>query len=607
VATEAPTADPGRPQKTRRYTHLVFRAPSAPVSAVALVVVSGLLAAIAWLPGFGLSQFTVDLALVFLLPGFAAAALTPSLAAAFGGRLKIRRSLLLALTADGIGLPLLLAGRLLGSLPHAPAVPVVGLLLLIQGPSLWLRHMSLFGISNPSHSGSVLPSALQPALTVVAVLAVFGVTTRLVLVAGVFLFLGFVSAALLLRAADRPLQREFGVSGVSLLRPMFDHINLRDPAATDALEGFFRRSAIPADLRVTLVEFRTAGGTKATIALPTVHPGPFAALGGSDLPRKLAERLGPKAGTVIVPHTPCNHDLDLPTGAEVERVAAAAQTLLAGLVPSTTPRVGPLVLPYPTSIARAQAIGDAVVVLVTQAPAPTDDIDYAVVDRLVRENAAAGGPLLAVIDAHNSYVEDRGDITYGTPVAERLLTDSRAAIRAAIAQSVYGSVDVGVAVRSAYSIGEHGIGPAGIRALVVRGGGTSTAYVLIDGNNLLLGLRAPILEGLRDLVDAAEVMTTDNHVVHEVDGSINAIGEKYPVERLTADVRAAVQQAIVDLGPVSVASGTVEIPEVPVLGPDATARLLTSLSDTFSMFSNAFLMTFLFLIASSTAVLLAVL
>ena len=184
----------------------------------------------------------------------------------------------------------------------------------------------------------------------------------------------------------------------------------------------------------------------------------------------------------------------------------------------------------------------------TQAPAPTDDIDYAVADRLTREISAASGLRVAVIDAHNSYIEDRGDITYGTPAAERLLADATAAVAAARAAASPGPVDAGVAVRTDYSIGEQGIGPSGIRALVIRAGGRTSAYVLIDGNNLLIGLRAKILEALHGVVDDAEVMTTDNHVVHEVDGSINAVGEKYPIERLASDVRATVMEAAARLG-----------------------------------------------------------
>ena len=604
MAASPPDAGPAR--RRRRYSRFVFRTPSTAVSLGLVVVLSAVLAALAFLPGSTVVRFALGWLLAFLVPGLAGALLTSPVAGALGGRFNLRRSALLAVTASALAVPLLLVARLLGLLPGVPPVATVALLLFLQGPSVWLRHMSLFGVSNPSHLRSLPATLVQPVLGVAGALLLFGVTLPLLLAAALFLLLGFAAAALLLRAADRPLRREFGISGVSLIRPLFDHINLRDPAATEALEAFFGRSAQPAHLRVTLVEFARNGSPVATVALPTVHPGPFAALGGSDLPRKLADRLpADLAGTLLVPHTPCNHDLDIPNSAGVDRVAAAARELLQGLRPSAPARTSRLVAPYEGSIARAQLLGDTALVLVSQAPEPTDDIDYPVVDQLVREAEQAGGPRLAVVDAHNSYVEDRGDVTYGTPIAERLARDVRAAVAKAVASAQGGPVDAGIAVREGYSIGEHGIGPTGIRALVLRASGATTAYVLIDGNNLLQGLRAPILDGLRGVVDDAEVMTTDNHVVHEVDGSINSVGERYPGEALAADVRATVQAATQQLGPVEIGAGTVEVPDVAVLGPDTTARLLTSLGDTFSMFSNAFGMTFFLLLATSVVVLLA--
>jgi len=60
-----------------------------------------------------------------------------------------------------------------------------------------------------------------------------------------------------------------------------------------------------------------------------------------------------------------------------------------------------------------------------------------------------------------------------------------------------------------------------------------------------------------------------------------------------------------DLSASEVASGGVTVPDVPVLGPDWTARLLTSLGDTVSMFGHAFLMTFLLLLTTSAIVLVA--
>lgn len=598
-----PLAAPARSQ--RLYSRVLFRAPSPPVSTLLVVLVSLLAAAALWLPDAGLRRFAVGWIAVFLLPGVVAALATGPLAGALGGRFPQRRSALLSLSGLVIVVPLAAIWWVLAHTVPAYLPSVAAIALFLQAPVLWFRHMSLYGVSNPHHLRSLPPSLLQPVFGMLGVFVLYAPTPALVVGAGLFLVIAFLCAALLLRAADRPLRREFGVSGVSMIRPLLDHINERQSAATEELEGFFAKFAIPAKLRVTLISFYAGGKPKATVALPTVHPGPFAALGASDLPHKLEERLLGVAGTLFVPHTPCNHDLDLPTGADVSRVADATRELAASAPAASRQQASPLVSPRPGSLARAQMLGDIALVLVSQAPQPTDDIAFAVVDQLYRHSLETGGPTLAFIDAHNSYVEGQGDLNYGTPAAEQLALDVHSAVDLAIASSRPGVVRVGAAVRSGYSIGAQGIGPSGIRALVIEAAGRRAAYVLIDGNNLLQGLRQPILDGLWELVDDAEVMTTDNHVVHEVDGGINPVGERFPLGALRTEVRAAVQAAVADLVEVAVRGGSRDIPDVAVLQPAWTVRLLTSLGDTLSMFQNAFLTTFLLLMTSSLVVLVA--
>jgi putative membrane protein len=209
------------------------------------------------------------------------------------------------------------------------------------------------------------------------------------------------------------------------------------------------------------------------------------------------------------------------------------------------------------------------------------------------------------VDAHNSYVEGQGDILYGTPTAEKLVTDTKAAIRAAVAAARDGPIEVGTAVREGYSIGRDGIGPEGFRALVVRAAGSTTGYVLIDGNNLLIGRRDPIVRSLLERVDVAEVLTTDNHVVHEVDGGINPVGERYPLDALIRESRAALEEALRNVEPVSVRFEEKNVSGIKVLGPNYTARLLTSLGDTLSMFTYMIAATLLLLITSSLVILLA--
>ncbi len=601
MASSPPPPAAVRP-RGRRTRQFLLRAPSPALSSLLLALLVGLLAAVAWLPMSAPVPLLPALLAVFVLPTVAGVALTTPLASVLGGWFPWRRSLLLSVMGTLLSLGLLLLWRVVNLVPAIPAVSLAAVLLLLQGPVLWFRQMTLFGVSRPSHARSLPAALLPPLVAVVGVFYTYPPTSPLLVAGAIDLFLGFGSAVLLLRAADRPLRREFSISGVSLIRPLMDHVNQRDPAATEEIERFFRRFAIPANLRVTLLSLATSDRTLATVVLPTVHPGPFAALGASDLPQKMGDALEPAAGVVLVPHSPCNHDLDLPPGAEVPRVATAARELL-GRLPAGSTRISPLVAGREGAIARAQVVGDSVLVVVTQAPAPTDDIDFSVADQLFREYE--GRTLLAIVDAHNSYVEDQGDLIYGTPAAHRMLEDARLSIAAALDQATDGPLEAGVAVAAGYSTGEHGIGPHGIRALVLRGAGKTTAYVLIDGNNLLLGLRERILASLGSLVDTAEIWTTDNHVVHEVDGTINAVGERYSADELAADIREVIGRALAGLAPVEARAGYAPVPSVPVLGPGWTARLLTSLSDTLSMFTNALLMTFLLLLAGSVIVLLA--
>jgi len=586
-----------------RRGHTLFRAPSPPLTYGLIAVASAALAALLWLPD--VNRFAEGFVVAGLLPALITTVATPPLCAALGGRLEFHRSVFLTLTVMVLLVPLAALWRLAMFVDPSVVPGLAYLGVFLAGPAFWFRHASLYGVARPSHGRMLAPSLLQPLLFLAGFFALDTPTPTLLGAAAAFLVLGFVLAVALVRASDRPIRREFGISGVSLIRPLLDHVSTRDPEATRALEAFFRRGAIPGNLTARALVFAKGDSVKVTVALPTVHPGPFAALGSSDLPRKFSEKLGPSAGTVFVPHTPCDHDLDLPGDEDVDRVVTATREVIASSLPSGPARGSPLVSPYPGSFARAQLLGDVVLVLVTQAPAPTDDIAFSVADRIMLEVAQAGGPRVVLVDAHNSYVEGKGDILYGTPEAEKLGVDTKAAIRAAVAAAQDGTVEVGAAVRKGYSIGQDGIGPEGFRALVVRAGGQTTGYVVIDGNNLLIGRRDPIVTALLERVDVAEVLTTDNHVVHEVDGGINPVGERYPLNGLIRESRAVLEEALRDLSPVTVRFGEKPVPEVTVLGPGYTARLLTSLGDTLSMFTHMFVATLLLLLTSSLVILLA--
>ncbi|MEM1753840.1 MAG: DUF2070 family protein, partial [Candidatus Methanomethylicaceae archaeon] len=61
---------------------------------------------------------------------------------------------------------------------------------------------------------------------------------------------------------------------------------------------------------------------------------------------------------------------------------------------------------------------------------------------------------------------------------------------------------------------KQGFGDGGIMVMVVEVEGQKTAYVVFDGNNMVVGLREEIIEELRkEGFEVSEVATTDTHVV----------------------------------------------------------------------------------------------
>ncbi len=143
-----------------------------------------------------------------------------------------------------------------------------------------------------------------------------------------------------------------------------------------------------------------------------------------------------------------------------------------------------------------------------------------------------------------------------------------------------GEIRVGVSKRDAMYSREDGMGPLGIRVAVIEVFGQRTAYVLIDGNNMVMGLREAIIETLP--VDEAEVMTTDSHVVN-ITSSRNFIGMKIDHDELIDIVREIVNEAVVDLEPVEVGMTTEFAEDVIIFGSYRTAQLASTINAIMAM------------------------
>jgi putative membrane protein len=114
------------------------------------------------------------------------------------------------------------------------------------------------------------------------------------------------------------------------------------------------------------------------------------------------------------------------------------------------------------------------------------------------------------------------------------------------------------------------MGAGGITVVIVKVGVQKTAYVVIDGNNMVAGLREKILSSLNSVgIEEGEVFTTDTHSVNAVvlnSRGYHPIGEAMDHEKLIEHIKSATSAALSNLESAKVACKTISIPDVKVIG-----------------------------------------
>ncbi|SMO76398.1 DUF2070 family protein [Halorubrum cibi] len=343
------------------------------------------------------------------------------------------------------------------------------------------------------------------------------------------------------------------------------------------------------------------GAEKARFVLPMIHPGPLGEIGGGDLPRRVALSA---EGIGFPPHATAGHDFNLVSESEVDCVIDAADRALDGAAFRREGTV-PLSVEAGESSVLAQRFGDAALAVSTFAPGSADDVDFAVGQSAMAELRSGGVEDVLLVDGHNCHTGLSGaDLGHVTPGSERSydLYEAAGSAGEAAAAAERGRTELGVAWEPTDWTPEEGIGPLGVRVAVTRVAGVEAAYVLIDGNNMVPGLREDLLAAVREAtgIDRVEVMTTDNHVVNRTRAD-NRVGLEIDVDRLAETVASLAVGAREDLEHVAVAGGT-EHATVTVFGNDRTETLATQANAAISL--GAALAAAVTLFAMSVSVLL---
>lgn len=433
-----------------------------------------------------------------------------------------------------------------------------------------LRFFVLGSISFLSPRRIFLSTLIQPSLCLISAVSYWDLWSPNILLNA------FISTAVLLIASqtfihfiNKQGEKAVGVGAVSLLRGFLSNWIA---GLTTPLEDYFEKMGTYADIPVALLAFRGKRSPLALVVVPTFHPGPFKNLGSSNLPytiqRSLEERVG---GIVAVPHGTSGHELDLTSQAQCEKVLR--EVLRLAEFRDFSSRASRMVRRRKDSAkATCQIFGRCILVTATCAPRSSEDIPRKVGLSIAEAGERLGAGEVVVVDAHNSIGSAKEVPMFSEAELQRLQSVAEEAIKSVLNEEMM-PFRVGAAkvVPPEFSL-EEGMGPGGIVAIVVVVGGQTVAYVVVDGNNMVTGLRERILESLRGLgVEDAEVMTTDTHAVNALtltERGYHPVGEAVDQESLVSHIREAVAQALDDVHDVEAAWRTGVVKNVRTIGEE---------------------------------------
>ncbi len=477
----------------------------------------------------------------------------------------IRRAAALSLFCWILWLPFLLVGALAGSLGGIWLW--VDLCLLGYAAVLTLRAVVFFSVSISGLSKGSLAALFQPLFCVLPFLVYWAFLLKVNMPwVAVFLlvasFLSLACANLLVSLIDRLGHKAYGTSAMALFRAFMLNWTL---GLNAPIEGYFEKLGEDKDIEVSLLWFEAAY-MKAAFVVPMVHPGPFKNLGSSLLPSKMKHEFQRAfGGEACVPLGVLGHELDLASQKQSQKVIAnvVSSPRQAKLSENAKSFVK---VAHKNVTVCCQIFGDEAVVSFSLAPKTTEDLPQEL-ERFVREEARKFGLRDAlVINAHNSITQN----TIIEESIETLKTVASDCIRNAVSA---GESPVKIGAASIYPkiFGlKDGMGEGGITTIAVQVGSQKTVYVVIDGNNMISGLREKILGELKvHGFDESEVFTTDTHAVNALvlgRRGYHPVGEVMNHDKLIEQILECASTALQKLESCKTGSSTVTVPKVRVIG-----------------------------------------
>ncbi len=431
-----------------------------------------------------------------------------------------------------------------------------------------LRLIVFSSTSNAPFWKAVAASLTQPVLILLPIFYVsFSVNFALDGNSGIYLLiaipLSVLTASVFISSVNRVGVQAFKTSTTTILKAFL--VNWMEDL-TSPLESLFESFGKEKTINFSLLGFRTGSDLKSVLVVSSFHPGPFKNVGSSRLPFMIQDLLEKRLGCVVsVPHGLFGHEFDLSSQRQNQKmlksISGSANFTNFGSKASNL-----VTAQKDVASACCQIFDDCAVVTLTLAPQTTEDLPQEVGDFILNEASRIGLKHVLIINAHNS-INNPFDVESAVDsLKEAALEALKKASELKPARFEVGATRV---VPEELSL-EQGMGPGGISVLVVRVDSQTCAYITIDGNNMISGLREKILNALsKSGVDAGEVLTTDTHAVNAIVMTARGyypLGEAISEEALIKHITLAVEEALKNMKTGATAWRVGTVPKVNVIG-----------------------------------------
>ena len=484
----------------------------------------------------------------------------------------LRRCLAFSLFTNILWVAIFAVSSVVALTVHAFSFPgfavIIGLLVVIP-----VRAVTVFSMSRISFVRRIIFTLLEPAMTAALASALFNLSWGIVATSFVLSSLvGLTFAFGLITFVETYGRKIVGFSPLRMFRSfLIDWLEGRN----EELESYLNELGIQTEIDVAAYVFRrkSTSQVKSILLVSNFHPGPFLNVGSSVLPFLFQSAMRKQLNAVgLVPHGVSGHELNLVSQEQNTKIIEWVIKSIPDL--SYSNHATPVVrAKNEIATATSQVFDGCALVTMTTSPNDMEDVPSEVMSRIT---GLTKGKFrhVGLIDAHNCLTGPT------TMTSEKVggLEDAALASLQISAEQEASSFSVGGSTRHSrqFTLGD-GFGAGGISVIAVEVAGRKFAYVNIDGNNMITGLREAMIARVKKLgFEDCEILTTDTHMVNGIVSArlgYHPVGEAVSEEVLVNEVEAACKAALTDLEPSEVAVISDQI-LVTTLGSKSLKRLM---------------------------------